>query len=309
MPFLTIRGKFRLLGKTKSGKPSGFEPDGDSMQFQPDKPALLKKLKQLSSPFRLTSIGSTQLRYEGIDALELHFPAPGGNVHQPRPLADDARNHLVTKSGLDPVTYAPPAHTRVQPPTIHDGARGHILSRSLEVHGRPVAFVFVGDPAAPDGTEVKLDVALLRKSLNYEMLRSGQSYPLFYDTLFADLRAEFAHVSLQAKQANLGLWGSDLSQVGVQATSIPQLESDAVIFPKLFRRLTEFFGSGNKQLSKFKGFLAATDERVLDLDTTNNTHFDTFVDVSNGQVKLNKTPDRLVFVSAKGKEPWVQTGK
>jgi hypothetical protein len=306
MPFWTIQGKFRLVGKTKTGKPSGFEPDGDSMQFQPDKPALLKKLEQLMSPFRLTSISSTQLRFEGIDALELHFSTSGGgNLHQPRPLADDARDHLVSESGLDPVTYAAPNHLRVLPPAVHDGARGFILSRSLEVHGRPVAFVFVGDPPSADGSQITLDLPLLRKSLNYEMLRSGQSYPLFYDTLFADLRAEFAQVSLQAKHNKLGLWGSDLTQAGVQASSIPQLESDGVIFPKLFRRLTEFFGSGNKQLSKFKAWIAAKKERVLDLDTTNNTHFDTFIDVSGSDVKLTKPPDRLVFVSAKGKSPWM----
>jgi hypothetical protein len=78
-----MQGKFRLVGRTKSGKPSGFEPTV-IMQFQPDKPALLKKLEQLMNPFRLISIGSTQLRFGGIDALELHFSAPGvGEVISP----------------------------------------------------------------------------------------------------------------------------------------------------------------------------------------------------------------------------------
>jgi endonuclease YncB( thermonuclease family) len=306
MPFIVIKGRFRLLGKNKNGIATGFDPDGDSMQFQPDKPSLLKKLERLSSPVRLTSINSTQLRFEGIDALELHFPAPGaGNVTQPRPLADDARDHLISKSGLNPVNFKPPKNITVQPPAIHDGARGYILSRALEVHGRPVSFVFVGDPAERDGANVTLKSRLLRESLNFEMLRSGQSYPLFYDTLFADLRDELAQVSLKAKQNKLGLWSSDLTLTGVPAVSVPQLETSAVIFPKLFRRLTEFFGSGKKKMSEFLPFMEAKKERVFDLDTTNNTHFDTFIDVTGNHVKLKKSPDRLVFVSAKQKSPWM----
>ena len=84
MSFLVIAGTFRLVGQTRAGKPSGFEPDGDSIQFKPDNPVLLDQLDRVGSPYRLTSIGSTQLRLEGIDALELHFEGS----HQPRPLAD-----------------------------------------------------------------------------------------------------------------------------------------------------------------------------------------------------------------------------
>jgi endonuclease YncB( thermonuclease family) len=305
MSFVTIRGTFRLVGRTKTGTATGFEPDGDSMQFRPDQPKLLDRLEKLMSPYRLSSIGSTQLRFEGIDALELHFAAKSaGVVHQPRPLADDARDHLVTKAKLDPVHYRAPDHIRVQPPAAHDGARGYILSRALEVHGRPVAFVFAGDTANKDGSDVKLTSALLRKSLNYEMLRAGQAYPLFYDTLFADLRAALAAAVHQAKQAKRGLWGSDRTLGGIHVASVAQLEERGVVFPKLFRRLADFFATG-KPLSNFPTWLAASKERVLDLDTTNNTHFDTYVSVAGGKVKLKKSPDRLVFVSAKGKTPWL----
>lgn len=131
MPFITIKGTFRLVNRTKNGNPTGFEPDGDSMQFRPVQPKLLDNLEQLVSPYRLTAIQSTQLRFEGIDALELHFTAgKGGVTHQPRPLADEARDHLVTEAGLDPVQYKAPEEIRVQPPVPHDGTRGYILSRS-----------------------------------------------------------------------------------------------------------------------------------------------------------------------------------
>src|SRR6266702_1773591 len=127
------------------------------MQFRPDVSGLLGQLTVLAQPVRLTLIGSTQLRFEGIDALESHFSAPGGTTHQPLGLANDARNFLTKTFGLDPVTYKPGSQS-VQPPAPNDGARGYILSRSLDVHGRPVSFVFAGDPPEADGTAIFLDV-------------------------------------------------------------------------------------------------------------------------------------------------------
>lgn len=103
MPFTLIHGTFRLVGRTRGGKDTGFEPDGDSMQFKPDNAKLLDRL-QNGSASRLTSIGSTQLRFEGIDALELHFEGS----HQPRPLADNARDFLTGRLGLNPCRTSRP---------------------------------------------------------------------------------------------------------------------------------------------------------------------------------------------------------
>ena len=114
MTFIVITGTFHLVGQTRTGKPSGFEPDGDSIQFRPDDATLLDRLERVGSAYRLTSIGSTQLRLEGMDALELHFEGS----HQPRPLADEAGDVRPA-----PLAAAVP----------HDGTPGHILARSLEV--------------------------------------------------------------------------------------------------------------------------------------------------------------------------------
>jgi hypothetical protein len=38
MPFILIHGTFHLVGRTQAGNPSGFEPDGDSIQFKPTNP-------------------------------------------------------------------------------------------------------------------------------------------------------------------------------------------------------------------------------------------------------------------------------
>jgi hypothetical protein len=119
----------------------GFEQDGDSIHFKPKKRTLLDRLERVGSPYRLTNIGSTQLRFEGIDALELHFrPDNGPESHQQRPLADESRNYLTGRFHLNPVPYVQPRGIRVDPPMQRDATPGYILSRALEAHGRPVAF-------------------------------------------------------------------------------------------------------------------------------------------------------------------------
>jgi hypothetical protein len=46
MPFILIQGTFHLVGHPQPRNPSGFEPDGDSVQFKPPNPALLDQLDQ-----------------------------------------------------------------------------------------------------------------------------------------------------------------------------------------------------------------------------------------------------------------------
>jgi hypothetical protein len=295
MPFFIIKGSFRLTGKTAQGNPSGFQPDGDSMQFKPDDPTLLDRLERVDKPYRLTSIGSTQLRFEGIDALELHFEGH----HQPRPLADDSRDYLTGLLGMNPVAYRPPENLTVKPPVAHDGTRGFILSRALEAHGRPVSFVFAGDPPGADGAKVTLKTVLLKQSLNYKSLASGNSYPLFYDTLFASLRATFAHAAQAARAAKKGLWQDDRSTKGLAVANESDLEANGVIFPKVFRRLTSYFDGGGQGLAGFLPWLAKTKEQVLDLTTGNFTHLDNVLALQGGKLRLTLEPENLVVVSAK----------
>jgi endonuclease YncB( thermonuclease family) len=305
MPFTVIQGSFRLVGRTPAGKETGFAPDGDSMQFKPDDPKLLDRLQRNGSAYRLTSIGSTQLRFEGIDALELHFEGS----HQPRPLADTARDFLTGLLGLNPVPYKPPDGVSVLPPVDRDATRGFILSRALEAHGRPVAFVFDGEPPQPDGSELVLKPALLRKSVNLKSMAAGHAYPLYYDTLFVDLRDAFTQAAATAREKGLGVWASDRSESGIPISDQATLERDAVVFPKLFRRVTEYLKEHPDDPAGFAPWLADKREQVLDLTTRNFTHFDNVVQADGGDVRLLRRPQDLVFVSAKTSSravaPWL----
>jgi endonuclease YncB( thermonuclease family) len=301
MPFIVIEGTYHLVGRNGDGQEAGFQPDGDSLHFKPANPALLNRLTRLERPYRLSRIGSIQLRFEGIDALELHFSPGRGrpDTRQPPPLAEQARDFLTGQLGLNPVPYAPPRNITVKPPVRHDGAPGYILSRSLEVHGRPVSFAFAGPSPATDGADVFLTVDWLKRSLNYKLIQSGNAYPLFYETLFVDLRNALAAAARQARAGKRGLWGQDRSQTGVAASSQGDLEREAVIFPKLFRRLSEYFAQPNGGLDGFLPWLEATREQVQDLTTTNFTHFENVVSVQDNMVHLTRLPEQLVFISAK----------
>jgi hypothetical protein len=266
------------------------------MQFKPDNRAFLDKLDRVDKPYRLSSIGSTQLRFEGIDALELHFEGH----HQPRGLADASRDYLTGLLGMNPVPYIAPNNITVKPPVPHDGIRGYVLSRALEAHGRPVSFVYVGDPDGRDGDKITLRTALLRKSVNYKSIASGNAYPLFYDSLFASLRTTLAAATAAARIAKIGLWAEDRSTRGLTLTNEDQLQQDGVIYPKLFRRLTSYFDADpNNKLSGFLPWLAALKEQVLDLTTGNFTHLDNVLEVKSGKIKLTLKPEDLIIVSAK----------
>ncbi len=301
MPFILIAGTFHLVNRTSTGKESGFEPDGDSIHFKPNNPALLDQLTRLRQPYRLTRIGSVQLRFEGLDALELHYSPAGGGAesHQPRPLADQARDFLTGLLGLNPVPYLPPRNIQVKPPVLRDATPGYILSRSLEVNGRPVSFVFTGTPSVADGSTLELTKSQLRKSINYQLVRNGHAYPLFYDTLFYDLRDTLTAAAQQARVNRRGVWAADRSRQGLPVMNQASLEVDGVIVPKLFRRLTDFLAGTDGNLANFLPWLKAKNEQVLDLDHCSFTHFDNIVSVQGNTVRLTKLIDRIVFVSEK----------
>jgi hypothetical protein len=87
------------------------------------------------------------------------------------------------------------------------------------------------------------------------------------------------------------------------------LEQNGVIFPKLFRRLTEYLRRQGGELSEFLPWLEVTREQVLELPTTNFTHFEDVLDVRANTIKLRPRPEELVFVSAKtmstAAAPWL----
>lgn len=99
MPYLVVAGQFHLFYKSK--RHVGSRPDGDSMWFRPTNPKQLKSIEKRKVDYNKG--GFVQLRFEGIDALELHY---NGSNHQKSPECITARDELLKLIGFSKVTYA-----------------------------------------------------------------------------------------------------------------------------------------------------------------------------------------------------------
>ena len=295
MPFHVIKGTMHLVGKTKNGNPSGFEPDGDSIQFKPHDLKKLDLLQRLKSPYKPSSIKSVNLRLEGIDATELHV---AGSKRQPSPFGENARDFLTGLFGMNPVTYATPNGIKVKPPA-NDGKDAYILSRALDVHGRPVSFLFVGKTSETDGKQVKLDTTRLKKSVNYKLIAEGHAYPLFYDTLFFDLRNALAAASDKARKANKNIWKRNVLKA-FSVSSTVDAEAAQLLYPKLFRRLVDYF-KNHSNLNNFVSWMNANhqNDELWTLSDLNHTHLDNVLKVTATTISLTTQPSKIVFVSRK----------
>lgn len=260
MPFILVKGTFR---------PAAGTPDGDSVRFEPDDRDLMRSIPRVRIKAGARTV---QLRYEGIDALEKHAIEPHAQN------ARDANLRLLGTTGA-----ADPA-----------GARGYILTREGDMKaGRPVCFVFAGEADEDDGTAVFLRSDRVRHSVNFQLLEAGMAYPLFYETLFKELRDELLAALSAGATEHAGYLRLDRSMAGVAYTGPHGLGDLPPIFPKLFRRLDEWNGT------TLKGFLTwldqNDDERVHTLSDHRFIGFQDVVEVSAKTVRLLYPPQDLVF--------------
>lgn len=278
MGFTLIKGTFKVVGKS---------PDGDTIGFLADKKSDWRKLAGRYP--KLNKSDHASIRFEAIDALETHY----GGSHQPKSLADAATDSMLSAAGYSSVTWGP-THGKVtgaSPQTV----KGFILARKTEMYGRPVSFVFAGSHRRPTGSEVFLDVKLLRKSLNYKLIRAGLAYPTYYTGLFPDLRNAITAAAIDAFNRDRGVWPYDWTNVGVPVKNQAALEDDYCILPKLFRRLTAYNKSGSSKT--FKKWLEAKDDPVMVLSTGHFTNLDTLIIQNGNRVSLSVYPEDLVFMS------------
>lgn len=281
---------FRLIKGTFHAK--GYSPDGDSIRFRAESEENWKLL----GPGRLTinSQKDVQLRLEGIDTLETHFSTPGGEVHQPRSLANAATDFLLSHLNITNVVWDSAHRTVVQ---ADDGTPGYILSKQKDINGRPVCFVFAGNAPEKDGSDIFLDGKRLKQSLNHQTLAAGNAYPTFYQGLFSELRKVLTETATKARAKNVGVYKLDKTNSGVVLDRLAVIIDEQPILPKLFRRLTEFVaGEEPPNLEGFLDWLANRDTKpVLVISTQHFTHFDNLIEVKGQQVRLLELPENLIF--------------
>jgi hypothetical protein len=220
---LCLRGELVVIGK---------QPDGDSIRFVPDTPALLAELEHAERA-RRSSDGSLQLRVEGIDAPETHYNTLA------QPLGDPARDRLLGLCGFTDVRHGSGAQAQTVTDAMPPRLAAAILSHIVDVNGRPVSFLLVGDDLPPDGSDVEIDAALLRRTLNAALLADGSAYLTLYASLGEPLRDGLRAIATEARARRLGVWAPDTTARFTLADQDSIGPGGQLILPKLFRRCTD----------------------------------------------------------------------
>lgn len=268
MPFTLIKGTF---------EPSFGRPDGDSLRFVPDDPSPIFRLRRRGrAPKVNPTNGSIQLRYEAIDTMESSALEP---------FASDATASNLNLAGTNGGAQ---------------NARGHIFSSQLGPNGRPIAFVFAGDSPLDDGADVFLDADAIMESINVKQLALGHAYPLFYDTLFDDLRERCAEVSNEAKTSGLGVWSADRTNTGVTWTG--DADTLAPIFPKLWRRIDKFvkdetYFDEDRPFANLLEWIDRGGERISIPSQGLFTGFDNVLSATDTEVRMTVEPHKIVVIS------------
>ncbi|MGE7386595.1 thermonuclease family protein [Streptomyces sp. NPDC004126] len=252
MSMLLIRGTFRA---------KGTRPDGDTISFTPDDVADWK-LVPGPRPVVPRAFGQVSIRLEGVDALETHYgeeDSPSGVQHQPLPLAHEAADALLTALGF---TDFHRDKTEKITSTIPETVPGYVLARGADVYGRCVALAGKGLPPVFNGYEIEVDERTLRETVNYQLVEAGLAYPTYYTGIPEPMRASLTAAADAARDAKEGVWARDTTTApsGTAIAGLPSLTVDdgAVILPKLFRRLKDYFdfNPADTSLACFRAYLA-----------------------------------------------------
>src|SRR5689334_6821814 len=200
MPYRLVKGEFHLFYKKQ--KLVGSQPDGDSVWFKPNDRALLNKLGDNRRDAVFNAGGSTLLKFEGVDALELSFRGS----HQFAEGAKKGRNFTLNLLGFRHVDFSDGEGLSVRDAEPHPIA-GYILTKAVDPDGRPVAFAFAEKIGREDGSNVRLDVPWMSRSVNSKLAEAGWAYPAFYEGLPPDLRRQFTALISSARGNRRGMWG------------------------------------------------------------------------------------------------------
>ncbi|MEU5860328.1 lamin tail domain-containing protein [Nonomuraea sp. NPDC047529] len=295
MSYTLLRGSFVI--RYPDLPRQGPEPDGDTIKFRPDTPALVEGLARPSGRPPGLSARGISVRLEAIDALETHFQ----DTHQELTGANAARDELLRLLGFTNVRFFDDLPNKVRS-ADQDELRGHVLSNGIDANGRLIGFAFPGEHPGPDGLAVFLDEALVDTSANARLLAAGLTYPAFYATLPATLRAHLAGVSraARAQASPTGIWPRSAADPDgpAEVGSLDAL-TGLVMWPKLFRRLVPYLATGAADLDGFDAWLRADpvnrDDAVFLLDRLEHGNLHDVIRASGTRIQLTAWPEDFVI--------------
>jgi endonuclease YncB( thermonuclease family) len=268
-------------------------PDGDSIHFIPDDDA---DLMREAPAVKRHPDGGITLRLDGVDALETHYLASGGLgvLRQPEPWPDRAALSLLTFLGFEAVRRHSDERIITCLPLA---TRGAVAVRRVDKYGRAVAFAFRGHFRVARAGRFELTPEVVRSSANWHQLRHGHAYPIFYQDMPPALMALCSEASRAAQSEGLGFWPEDRTHGGFALTSLDALKHEALLLPKLFRRLVDHVGGNGGQLSltTFPAFLETKVGQVCLWREPCNVSFTDLVDIEGAALRLLVAPEDIAF--------------
>lgn len=248
----------------------GMKPDGDTVTFKPADAAAVAALPDAEGnlgrvEFDADKNGAVSVRLQGLDALETHYqpsvteqkpagattptsPKPSaGNHHQRLDLARGAAQSLLGMLGVsitaaDWHSWGYLRRVTVGGAVIDDKFQENVeivvVSDGADTKGRMLGWVFPSSAPWAEGqtlTEAEL-LASLKSSANAQMLNQGLAWPYFYMTLPSQLRGKLAYYAGSAQRYGRGVWPLDQTRAGLSATTVTELNEQAVLMPYLYRK-------------------------------------------------------------------------
>ncbi|CEI67870.1 hypothetical protein FVEN_g7846 [Fusarium venenatum] len=285
--FKLLHGKFIIANR--------MQPDGDTIRFKPDNAGFVEELRR-GSPGSSINDKGVNIRLEAVDALEKNQELMGATA---------ARDELLHMLGFTGVRY-----TGDPPFFISSGDQeviGHVSSNGFDSFGtRLVGFVYKGDGSVhgSDGSDISLDEGLVNESVNTALLSEGYVFPAFYDTLPENIREHLATKSKAARRANKGAWPRSKGFPGdplILETPILASLREAVLWPKLYRRLESYLKSGrHKTLDGFSEWLQedpqSRDDGILLIQSNppESVRLHDVVEASGNSVELKFWPEDFI---------------
>ena len=226
MQSIVIKGTYHVKGR---------EPDGDSIAFKAHNPAIWENFSWQQSSKRASALAGkqVQLRIEAIDALETHYEG----YSQPKSIAKAATHHLLTYFGVSALSYSLNFTEIVE---ADDGKEGTIVCKGLDGYDRPIVYAVLGDIGLADGALLdSITTEIVEKSINYQLASEGLAYPTFYQETDEVAFQAIGAAARSARVERRGIWAFDRTP-GFTFWGPQTIYEDAVVLPKLFRRLVTF---------------------------------------------------------------------
>lgn len=265
----------------------GFQPDGDSIRFQANKPEHWDFFTWETPADKAAK--KKQLRVESIDALETHYEG----YHQPRPFAIAALESLLELLGIQSVTYSLSVTQIVD---ADDGKAGFIASASTDRFGRPVSYLFPKNANLADGAVMDSATLPIEDSINFQLAREGLVYPTFYTTTDRVFAEKIRAVVSRARKTRRGIWSIDKTS-DFTLLDIRALQEDILLMPKLFRRLVSFFDNYS-DFGKLQEYMTKQRDNLVMWDGTKKRSLADLMKFSGRRIQM-KTPVEDILFSPK----------